>query len=241
VAVDLDLDSVFPGVAVENIPSSTTTIFENKYEKGERQQKIFSVANLILREHIPDAWMRAPIVHLGPIANEIDPSIIGLFSNSLVGLTPQGWFRSWDDEGRVSSVEWSEAEETLPMAASVVLSKEDLADPDSLELYRERARLLVLTEKAGGCRVYCQGEERHFPAPSVKEVNPTGAGDTFAAAYFVRLHQTRGNPWAAAEFANQVAAVSVTQETLDDKIRAISQIVDGAKGIDSDDNFLLGQ
>lgn len=239
VAVDLDLDSVFPGVAVENIPASTTTIFENKYEKGERQQKVFSVANSILRRHVPDAWKRAPIVHLGPIANEIDPSIIDLFSNSLVGLTPQGWFRRWDEDGRVLSAEWAEGDVILPMAASVILSMEDLADPKSVELYRERARLLVLTEQAGGCRVYCQGEERHFPAPSVKEVNPTGAGDIFAAAYFVRLHQTRGNPWAAAEFANRVAAVSVTQETLDDKIRAISQIVDGAKGVESDDSILF--
>jgi len=238
VAADLDLDLVFPGIAVENISTSNTTIFENKYEKGVRQQKIFSVAKTILKQHIPNAWIRAPIVHFGPIANEIDPSIIGLFSNSLVGLTPQGWFRRWDEDGRVISAEWLEADEALPMAASVVLSKEDLANPDSLELYRERARLLVLTEQAGGCRVYCQGEERHFPAPSVKEVNPTGAGDTFAAAYFVRLHQTRGNPWAAAEFANQVAAVSVTQDTLDDKIKAISQIVDGDSGINSNENYL---
>jgi sugar/nucleoside kinase (ribokinase family) len=231
VASDFDLESVFPGMAIKNVPTGTTTTFENIYKGGRRQQKISSVASLIQREHIPLSWIRAPIVHLGPIANEIDPSIINLFSNSIVGLTPQGWFRRWDESGQVTSGEWREANDVLPMAAAVILSEEDLDDPSVVDVYRERARLLVLTEQAGGCTVHCRGESRHFSAPQVTEVNPTGAGDSFAAAYFVRLHQTRGNPWDSAEFASRVAAASVTQETIDDKIIAISKIVNG--GYDS--------
>jgi sugar/nucleoside kinase (ribokinase family) len=227
VASDLDLESAFPSMAVENIPTGTTTTFENFYKDGRRQQKIYTVASSIQRKHIPSSWIRAPIVHLGPIANEIDPSIISLFSNSIVGVTPQGWLRRWDESGQVTSSEWPEAHDVLPMAAAVILSEEDLPDPSMIEVYRERARLLVLTEQAGGCTVHCRGESRHFPAPKVIEVNPTGAGDSFAAAYFVRLHQTRGNPWNSAEFATRIAAASVTQETLEDKIIAISKIVDG--------------
>lgn len=226
VASDLDLDSAFPGIAIENVPTATTTTFENIYKDGRRQQKIYTVASSIQRKHIPQAWIRAPIVHLGPIANEIDPSIISLFSNSIVGLTPQGWFRRWDENGQVTSGDWPEANDVLQMAAAVILNEEDLKDLSVLEVFREKARLLVLTEQAGGCTVHCRGESRHFPAPRVVEVNPTGAGDSFAAAYFVRLHQTRGNPWDSAEFANRVAAASVTQETIDDKIIAISKIVD---------------
>jgi sugar/nucleoside kinase (ribokinase family) len=229
VASDYDLESVFPGMAVENIPTETTTTFQNVYSEGIRHQKIFSVAETIRAEHIPAAWMRAPIVHFGPIANEIEPSVIGLFSNSLIGLTPQGWYRRWEEGGRVTRGEWPEARNCIPLAASIILSTEDIINPTELDLFRQRARLLVLTEQAGGCRVYCRGEERHFPAPSVEEVNPTGAGDSFAAAYFVRLHQTRGNPWAAAEYANQVAAVSVTQDTVEDKISAISTFVRSEK------------
>jgi len=225
VASDFDLETVFPGMAIENIPAAATTTFRNVYSGGGRQQKIFSAAEPILAKHIPAAWMRAPIVHFGPIANEIDSSLIELFSNSLVGLTPQGWYRRWDESGQVTSGNWPEAGKFIPMAASIILSTEDLSDPADLDIFRQRARLLVLTEQAGGCRVYCRGEQRHFPAPAVEEVNPTGAGDSFAAAYFVRLHQTRGNPWAAAEFANRVAAASVTQETIEDKIRAISELV----------------
>jgi sugar/nucleoside kinase (ribokinase family) len=235
VASDFDLESAFPGMAIENVPSGTTTTFENIYKDDRRRQKIYTVASSIEKKHIPSSWIRAPIVHLGPIANEIDPSIISLFSNSIVGLTPQGWLRTWNERGQVRSCDWPEANDVLPMAAAVILSVEDLHDPSVLEVYRERARLLVLTEQAGGCTVHCRGESRHFPAPQVIEVNPTGSGDSFAAAYFIRLHQTRGNPWDSAEFANRVAAASVTKKTIEDKIVAISKIVDG--GYDSDLQF----
>ena len=51
---------------------------------------------------------------------------------------------------------------------------------------------------------------RKFRAPTVKEVDPTGAGDVFAAAFFIRLYQTR-DPWEAARFATQLASISVTR------------------------------
>jgi sugar/nucleoside kinase (ribokinase family) len=228
-AADLDHESLFPGIQFKNVPAPVSTVFENTYHEGGRQQRVHSVAHPIESKHIPKSWRRASIVHLAPIADEIDPGVIELFTNGLVGLTPQGWFRSWDDEGVVFAKSWQQAEESLPLAASVIMSLEDLADPNELTIFRERARILVLTEREAGCRVYCRGEERQFRAPAVHEVNPTGAGDIFAAAFFIRLHQTRGNPWAAAEFANRVAAASVAQETLDDKISAISELVSGEK------------
>jgi sugar/nucleoside kinase (ribokinase family) len=56
-------------------------------------------------------------------------------------------------------------------------------------------------------------------------VNPTGAGDIFAAAFLFRLHQTKGNPWEAAEFANHVAATSVAQLTLNEKLNSIREVL----------------
>jgi sugar/nucleoside kinase (ribokinase family) len=54
---------------------------------------------------------------------------------------------------------------------------------------------------------------RRFNAPQVKEVDSTGAGDVFAAAFFARLYNTR-DPWEAARFANQMAAISITRAGL---------------------------
>jgi sugar/nucleoside kinase (ribokinase family) len=44
----------------------------------------------------------------------------------------------------------------------------------------------------------------------MEEVDGTGSGDIFAAAFLVRLYHTR-DPWEAARFATQLAARSVTR------------------------------
>jgi sugar/nucleoside kinase (ribokinase family) len=47
----------------------------------------------------------------------------------------------------------------------------------------------------------------------VRVVDPTGAGDLFAGAFFVRYRQS-GNPWSAARFAISLASASVTRPGL---------------------------
>lgn len=215
----------FPDLVVHQIIAPATTVFENVYTAGGRQQTIHAVAGRLTREHVPAAWTRAPMIHIGPVAGEVDPAIIRLFSDSVVGVGPQGWMRRWDEDGRIYQVDWERAVEVLPLAAVTVLSTEDLADAAMLEQYRQLSPLLVVTEGARGCTVYCRAEERHFPAHAVEAVEETGAGDIFAAAYLVRFYQTDGNPWDAADFANRVAACSVTRRGLPAKMDAIRHLL----------------
>lgn len=215
---DFDLALALPDLQVQGVPAAATTTFENVYTTGGRRQALHAIAQTLTAADVPAAWRRAPIVHLGPIADEIDVEMIPLFSNSLLGMTPQGWLRRWNEDGHVYTVEWPAAPEILPQAAAVILSEEDLLNRAMLDNYRRWSRLLVLTQGARGCTVFCREEVRQIPAPRVKEVEPTGAGDIFAAAFLIRLYQTAGNPWEAAAFANQIAAYSVTQRRLEDKI-----------------------
>ncbi|MFQ5398241.1 MAG: PfkB family carbohydrate kinase [Anaerolineae bacterium] len=224
-AADYQLCDALTGIAICRVEAENTTTFENVYTPQGRQQGIHAVADRLTAEHVPEAWRRASIVHLGPIANEVDPEIIGAFTNSTIGFTPQGWMRCWDEDGRVFAREWPAAPRLLPRAAVVVLSKEDLLNDEMLPLYRRWSKLLVLTQGRAGCTVFFGDDERHFPAPRVKEVEPTGAGDIFAAAFLVRLYQTAGNPWEAARFANKIAAQSVTQAGIDGKIAAIKRLL----------------
>jgi sugar/nucleoside kinase (ribokinase family) len=103
------------------------------------------------------------------------------------------------------------AEQLLGSAGAVVLSLEDLqGDEGLIEELSEQCRLLVVTEGARGARVYWNRDQRRVPAPKVEEVDPTGSGDIFAAAFFIRLFQTR-DPWEAARYANFLASASVTR------------------------------
>jgi 1D-myo-inositol 3-kinase len=206
---DLDLEEALPGIEVVSIPSSVTTAFQNIYRDGARQQFIKAVAERITAEAIPPQWCRSPIVQLGPLTQEVDEEVIHLFKGSLIGITPQGWMRQWDDEGRVSPVVWAAPERVLPFAKVLVLSEEDVGgDMALVQEYVELTEIVVVTAGWKGSTVYHQGQRRCFPAREVIEVDPTGAGDVYAAAYLVRLEET-GDPWEAAHLANCVASFSV--------------------------------
>jgi sugar/nucleoside kinase (ribokinase family) len=218
---DHEWPAVLPGIHVANTPAPATTTFENIYTPQGRRQRILAVANQLSSADVPMVWQQTPIVHLGPVANEIDPAIIALFDQSLIGLTPQGWLRRWSEDGRVYADHWATAEQTLPRAAAVILSIEDLLDEAMLHHYLQLSRLLVLTTGHDGCTVYWDGQQRDIPPPNVQSVEETGAGDIFATAFLVQLRQTPEDPWQAAVFANEVASASITQIGLPAKMEAI--------------------
>jgi len=199
------------------IPAEKTTTFENVYTPQGRQQTLHAVAGKIIAADYPSDWPEPAILHLGPIANEVDIELVRRFPHSVIGLTPQGWMRRWDEMGRVYAQEWPDAAEILPLATAVILSEEDLLDSSMLHRYRELSDLLVLTKGYDGCTVF-QGEAvYHIPAPQVAEVEPTGAGDIFATAFLVKYQQTDGDYREAGRFANIVASQSVIHVGLDAK------------------------
>ena len=212
-ASELDLDPL-AGIQKWVIPSEKSTTFRNEGLGSNRVQHLYSLATRITAGHIPSAWQSCQLVHFGPIAAEIDPSIFKLFPSALVCLTPQGWYRQADDEGLVRHVDWPEGLALLARADAVVLSLEDLrGDEKKVEELAGICRLLVVTENRDGARVFSGGKVRVFSAPPVEMVEDTGAGDIFAACFFHRLHTTQ-DPWEAARFAVQLSACSVTRRRL---------------------------
>jgi sugar/nucleoside kinase (ribokinase family) len=204
----LDLLAGIPVVAGE---AEHSTTFENVYGPSGRVQYIRHVAPKVDYAIVPDVWRRAKIIHLAPVAQELSPFLPPDFQPALLGLTPQGWFRAWDADGRVRACAWPEASMALAQAGAGVLSVEDVANnEDELERLAHAARILAITEAAAGARLFWHGDSRRFRPPVVNEVDPTGAGDVFAAAFFTRLLNTR-DPWEAARFANRMAAISVTR------------------------------
>jgi sugar/nucleoside kinase (ribokinase family) len=201
-------------IPIVNLASETSTTFENITTSSGRVQTVHNIAQKLDYYLIPDLWRNAPIVHLGPLVQEVEPSIVRQFSSSLIGLTPQGWLRAWDREGKVHLTEWPEAAFVLQYAGAAVVSLEDVKSNETrLQEMATYCKVLAVTEGARGVRIYWNGDVRRFPATDVEEVDTTGAGDIFATAFFVRLHTTR-DPWEAARFANLLASISVTRKGL---------------------------
>jgi sugar/nucleoside kinase (ribokinase family) len=203
------------GIAVSNIPTLHTTTFENVYTPQGRIQYVHFVAPPIETSHVPQEWRRPPIIHLGPIAQEVSPLLADGFAPELLCLTPQGWLRTWDGDHRVIPCSWPKAQVALTKAAAAVISIEDVGgDEAQIEAMALACRVLAVTEGPAGARLYWNGDLRRFRAPRIPEVDATGAGDIFAAAFFYRLYTTR-DPWEAARFATRLASFSVARPGLD--------------------------
>jgi sugar/nucleoside kinase (ribokinase family) len=206
--------------ALQDIPvisqaSPQSTTYENIYTEHGRVQYLRAQAQRIDLNQVPQSWRGASVIHLGPIADELDSVPPDDFAPTLLGLTPQGWMRQWDAENRVSARQWEHAEPALARAHAVVISREDVSGDDELiEYMAHQTRILAVTEDSAGCVLYWNGDRRRFNAPSVHEVDATGAGDVFAAAFFIRLLNTR-DPWEAARFATLLASRSVSRVGLE--------------------------
>jgi sugar/nucleoside kinase (ribokinase family) len=205
---------VLDGIQIVNLPSEYSTTFENVKTEQGRKQTLHHQATKINFDGLPLVWKNTPIVHLAPIAQELDVSLANQFPTSQVGVTPQGWMRAWDENGKVQASAWKNSEQVLGQAGSVVMSVEDInRDLELAESMAHQTRILCLTEGELGSVLYWNGDRRRFRPPQVEEVDATGAGDIFAAAFFVRLFNTR-DPWEAARFATNLAACSVTRTGL---------------------------
>ena len=211
---DMDLDALSE-LEVSKLPSDISTTFENIYTAGKRSQILHAQAPSIGLNAIPEAWRSTDILHLAPVAREVDPTMVDGLSFKFLGITAQGWMRAWDRRGHIRTCIWNDGTSLLQSAGATVISIEDVAgDEDIIKGMAQRSRLLVVTTARHGSRVYWRGERRDFTTPEVDEIDSTGSGDIFAACFFFHLHQA-GNPWEAAHFANRLAATSVTRYGLE--------------------------
>ncbi|MBI2331195.1 MAG: ribokinase, partial [Chloroflexi bacterium] len=139
------------GVQIFNVPTGQSTIFENVKIENGRKQTLHHQAARIAFEHVPQVWRDAPIVHLAPIAQEVDPAMTKQFPSSWVGVTPQGWMRGWDEKGSVFATAWENSEQVLGQVGGVVMSVEDInRDLELVEWMAHHTSLLCLTEGEQG-------------------------------------------------------------------------------------------
>lgn len=201
----------------EKVKDSTT--FENIETENGRIQKIYHHAKTLDFSCIPDPWKDTPIVHLGPIAEDVLPVLAEKFPHSQVGITPQGWLRKWDLEGHINAVCWddfisSEKVQALEKADAVVMSLEDLdRSEDNIKKLANMCKILIITEGEKGARLYWQNSMQKISAPKVTQLDPVGAGDIFAAVFFIILKKTT-NALEAARLATTLASFSVTRQGL---------------------------
>jgi hypothetical protein len=206
--------SALDGILIHRIPSGRPTVFENRYTDNLREQWVRSTAEPLGPVHLPQSWFSPAIVHLAPVIGEVKPGLLDLFARSLRCVTLQGWMRTIDGDGRVHASLPPEVEAAARGADASVFSLDDVGGDETLAVrLAALSPAAAVTRGAEGCRVYRQGTEVAIPAPRVAVVDPTGAGDIFAAVFFLRLKET-GDPVEAGRLAVTLASLSVTRAGL---------------------------
>lgn len=206
-------------------PAPCTTTLRTFGSGSQRSQRVLAWAGPIDDELALDT----AILHLAPVAREIPrgwPTRGGAGGAAgegaahregvpFVGLTPQGLVRQWDaPDGRIAHVAptGAAARAAAELAAgchAIVVSEHERASCAGLIAAATAAGALVAVTAGagpntilvpGGQALACEVPELERP------VDDLGAGDVFAAAFFIALSEGR-SPLDAAAFANAAAAV----------------------------------
>jgi sugar/nucleoside kinase (ribokinase family) len=209
------LDKLRPYAEIVCLPAEQTTTFENIYEPEGRRQYVRGVAAPIEVSNIPPYFLRSPLVHLAPIIGEGDPRIAHLFKDSTVLLTLQGWLRRLEPDGRVRFKRWYDPD-VLKSIDIVVFSEEDIVEaPDMEQDFARSVKNLFVTRAEQGGTYYRNGEPLSYDTPQVEMVNPTGAGDVFAASLLASLPAMTNDLLLATKVAARLGAICVTRPGLE--------------------------
>jgi sugar/nucleoside kinase (ribokinase family) len=186
------------------LPAPRTTTLQNSASGLARKQRLLAWAGPI------DDGVRidTSILQLAPVARETPGHWQG--RADFVGLTPQGLVRGWKGEGEEISLLAKAPAERLPERwDALVLSEAERASCAALICQtRAAGGVVAITAGSRPTTVLMPGEHAlevgvaAVPDPS----DDLGAGDVFAAAFFIALAEGRSAD-AAAAFANAAASV----------------------------------
>jgi sugar/nucleoside kinase (ribokinase family) len=210
------------GAEVRLIHLDRTPVFENIEAPDGRIQTCLEPGDPLPVEALPDEWRSAGAWMLGPVADELPDAWAAVPApDALVAFGWQGILRHLPRGGRVRKR--PPAPSPLLRRADIVgVSRHDVDPSTPLEqlwhLLSPEATLLVTEGYLGGWEIRLDRGEpagrRQYPAiPASAEVDPTGAGDVFLAAYLAaQVHhplEARGRHGADLRLAAAAASLNV--------------------------------
>jgi sugar/nucleoside kinase (ribokinase family) len=197
---------------LELVEAPCTTTLATSVAAGARSQRMLAWAG----EIGGDVAVDTEILHLAPVARETAAGWRG--RASFVGLTPQGLVRTWSGLGS-PVVPAPLARERVPERCDAIVISSDELESCAALLTRSDATggdrhaggpLIAVTDAAAPTELWLpDGATARVRVPAVAHPrDDIGAGDVFAAAFFIALAEG-APPERAASFANAAAAVRI--------------------------------
>jgi sugar/nucleoside kinase (ribokinase family) len=209
---DFPLEVIPSKIEVVSVPADETTVFEHRHEPGGRVSHVRSVASPLTTADVPEDWRDAALTLLAPVVDEVDPMIATLFTDGAVGAAAQGWVRQVTPDGLVIPRPWQSPESLLQSVQALFLSREDILGQEAEVIeWFQRMPVGVLTADRVGALLFVNGERYEVQPRPAREVDPTGAGDVFAATFLIQ-YQRDGDAWQAAAAAACAGSLAVEGE-----------------------------
>ncbi|HEY7541016.1 MAG TPA: PfkB family carbohydrate kinase [Methylomirabilota bacterium] len=211
-ADDFPLEVIPSRIEVVTVPADETTLFEHRHEPKGRVSHVRAVAGPLTAVDVPEDWRDASLTLLAPVVDEVDPLIATLFTDGAVGAAAQGWVRQVTPDGLVTPRPWPSPERLLQSVQALFLSREDILGQEAEVIeWFQRMPVGVLTADRVGALLFVNGERYEVQPRPAREVDPTGAGDVFAATFLIQ-YQRDGDPWLAAAAAACAGSLAVEGE-----------------------------
>jgi 1D-myo-inositol 3-kinase len=199
------------GAEVDLAPAPRTTSFTNAYGAGgAREQRVHAVAPPLDPARLPAAWLDADVLHLAPVVAEIQVARwLAAPRARIVGLGVQGCVRAIEPDGRVVQPRWDFAAADLRGLGAAFVGEDDVAGQGDLPLRLAAAvPLVAFTHGERGCELLAGGRAARVGVYPTTAVEPTGAGDVFAAGMLLALAEG-ADPVEAARLGAAAASVVV--------------------------------
>jgi 1D-myo-inositol 3-kinase len=211
-AKDFPLEVIPSRIEVITVPADETTLFEHRQEAQGRVSHVRAVASPLTAADVPEDWRDASLTLLAPVVDEVDPLIATLFTDGAVGAAAQGWVRQVKPDGMVVPRPWPSPEQLLQSVQTLFVSREDILGQEAEVIeWFQRLPVGVLTADRVGALLFVNGERYEVQPRPAREVDPTGAGDVFAATFLIQ-YQRDGDPWLAAAAAACAGSLAVEGE-----------------------------
>ncbi len=197
------------------------TSLPDEAKEVSRQMFVESVAPAVRPSLLGPDDRHPDILFLCPVIGEVDPhEWLDAVHGRIVGLGIQGWLKQPGPEDRshpglcrVVPRRWDPSPDLLCRVHAVFVSREDLDGHDRglLAHLRRHVPLVFVTLGPEGSLVYARSGPARIGVHPAEAADPTGAGDTFAAAVLFAL--ARGeSPADAARLGAAAASIVVEGE-----------------------------
>ena len=219
VGEDFQCQEALQGLDFELLQLGVTTVFSNLYPSdGPRQQLVEALAGPVDPDSLSRPIETFDLIHLAPVLGEVDLQgwVRKKSSSAFLAINVQGWIKAPESQGsdssppkRVVQVPWEVTLRELHGVDLACLSDEDLiGQGDLLERLRSTVPFVAHTHGEEGATIYTPQGSFQVGIFKTEAIDPTGAGDVFAAtlAHFLL---TSSSPEEAARYASAASSIVV--------------------------------